>query len=597
MADSFTVDGTTVAGGIAVSIDNVTDGGVATGTSVERVKVGFGTNHNYTDVSGSAPLPVDPGAVDVNSLPPVDISTMPSVDINSLPALPTGTNTIGKVDQGAGGLSAWKTDGSAVTQPVSAAALPLPAGAATSALQTQPGVDIGDVTVNNAAGASAVNIQDGGNSITVDATALPLPTGASTAAKQPALGTAGTASTDVLTVQGIAAMTPLLVDGSAVTQPVSAASLPLPTGASTAAKQPALGTAGTASTDVITIQGIASMTALAISAASLPLPSGAATSALQTQPGVDIGDVTVNNAAGAAAVNIQDGGNTITVDGTVTANAGSGTFAVSAAALPLPSGAATAVKQPALGTAGTASADVITIQGIASMTAIAVSAASLPLPSGAATAALQTQPGVDIGDVTVNNASGASAVNIQDGGNTITVDGTVTTNGDVAHGTADSGNPVKIGSKVATTALPTAEASGDRVNAVGDRYGRILTAQIDFSMVKDKAATYTSAQTGTTLITPTSGTQVIVIGFYISTYSTTAGRVIIWFGASGDTTYSEGTDRTVVDSNHLPSASSAPGIWAGECFIPSGTVDYYVKVTTDAAISVRVGVKYYEVTP
>lgn len=37
-----------------------------------------------------------------------------------------------------------------------------------------------------------------------------LPTGASTAAKQPALGTAGTASTDVLTVQGIASMTPLL---------------------------------------------------------------------------------------------------------------------------------------------------------------------------------------------------------------------------------------------------------------------------------------------------------------------------------------------------------------------------------------------------
>jgi hypothetical protein len=32
----------------------------------------------------------------------------------------------------------------------------------------QPGVDIGDVTVNNAAGAAAVNIQDGGNSISVD---------------------------------------------------------------------------------------------------------------------------------------------------------------------------------------------------------------------------------------------------------------------------------------------------------------------------------------------------------------------------------------------------------------------------------------------
>ncbi len=50
-----------------------------------------------------------------------------------------------------------------------------------------------------------------------------LPTGAATSAKQPALGTAGTASADVITVQGIATMTALKVDGSAVTQPVSIA--------------------------------------------------------------------------------------------------------------------------------------------------------------------------------------------------------------------------------------------------------------------------------------------------------------------------------------------------------------------------------------
>lgn len=52
-----------------------------------------------------------------------------------------------------------------------------------------------------------------------------LPTGAATAAKQPALGTAGSASTDVITVQGITSMTALKVDGSAVTQPVSATNL------------------------------------------------------------------------------------------------------------------------------------------------------------------------------------------------------------------------------------------------------------------------------------------------------------------------------------------------------------------------------------
>lgn len=45
---------------------------------------------------------------------------------------------------------------------------------------------------------------------------------------------------------------------------------------------------------------------------------------------------------------------------------------------------------------------------------------------------LDANSGVDIGDVTINNASGASAVNIQDGGNTITVDGAVTVSGTVA---------------------------------------------------------------------------------------------------------------------------------------------------------------------
>lgn len=57
--------------------------------------------------------------------------------------------------------------------------------------------------------------------LAVSAASLPLPTGASTSAKQPALGTAGSASSDVLSVQGIASMTALKTDGSAVTQPVS----------------------------------------------------------------------------------------------------------------------------------------------------------------------------------------------------------------------------------------------------------------------------------------------------------------------------------------------------------------------------------------
>lgn len=131
----------------------------------------------------------------------------------------------------------------------------------------------------NVDASSQLLVNNSGNTQPVSAASLPLPSGAATAAKQPALGTAGTASSDVITVQGIASMTALKTDGSATTQPVSAASLPLPTGASTAAKQPALGTAGTASADVITVQGIASMTAIKTdgSAVTQPVSLAAAT--------------------------------------------------------------------------------------------------------------------------------------------------------------------------------------------------------------------------------------------------------------------------------------------------------------------------------
>lgn len=47
----------------------------------------------------------------------------------------------------------------------------------------------------------------------------------------------------------------------------------LPTGAATSAKQPALGTAGSAASDVITVQGAASMTKLLVTPDSIALPA------------------------------------------------------------------------------------------------------------------------------------------------------------------------------------------------------------------------------------------------------------------------------------------------------------------------------------
>lgn len=156
---------------------------------------------------------------------------------------------------------------------------------------------------------------------------------------------------------------------------------------------------------------------------------------LAANDGVDIGDVTVNNAAGASAVNIQDGGNSITIDdggGSITVD---GTVAVTGSAID--DAAFTPATDSVTVVAGFAdetTPDSVDEgdQGALRMTldrkllvrmvgASDGNRADVD-SSGNVKAILAANDGVDIGDVTINNAAGASAVNIQDGGNSITVD-------------------------------------------------------------------------------------------------------------------------------------------------------------------------------
>lgn len=91
--------------------------------------------------------------------------------------------------------------------------------------------------------------------------------------------------------------------------------------------------------------------------------------------------------------------------------------------------------------------------------------------------------GVDIGDVTINNASGGSAVNIQDGGNTITVDngGTfavqATAVGTVADDSTTPGAPVMIGGQAKETDGTdpgSVSAEDDVARVYTDRNRRLL---------------------------------------------------------------------------------------------------------------------------
>lgn len=67
-----------------------------------------------------------------------------------------------------------RVNGSGVTQPISASALPLPAGASTSALQTSGNTTLSNIQAN----------QTNGTQVTTISGTVPLPTGAATAANQ-----------------------------------------------------------------------------------------------------------------------------------------------------------------------------------------------------------------------------------------------------------------------------------------------------------------------------------------------------------------------------------------------------------------------------
>lgn len=257
----------------------------------------------------------------------------------------------------------------------------------------------------------------------------------------------------------------------------------LPTGASTAAKQPALGTAGTASADVITVQGIASMTALKVDPSGVTSPvSGTVTA---NQGGTWTATVTQATAANLNATVAQSGTWNITnISGTVS----------------LPTGASTAAKQPALGIAGTASSDVITVQGIASMTALKVDGSAV------------TQPVSISGNQAVNVAQINGATPLMGAGNTGTGSPRVTLSTDqaalAAWGLGATGSAVPSGAQYeafnAATALPTAATAGNLTGAMSDKFGRQV---VNVATIRDLVGTQT-----TTLSASTAETTIVTAG-------------------------------------------------------------------------------------
>jgi hypothetical protein len=194
----------------------------------------------------------------------------------------------------------------------------------------------------------------------------------------------------------------LKVDGSAVTQPVSATSLPLPTGAATSANQTTLGNQTTKINDGTNTATVTGASALKVDGSATTQPvSGTVTANIGTTNGLAL-DATLTG--GTARNKITDGTNDAAVKAASTAAVATdpalvvaispnNSVAITAASLPLPTGAATSANQTTLGSQTTKINDGTNTAAVTGSNALKVdgsavtqpiSAASLPLPTGAA---------------------------------------------------------------------------------------------------------------------------------------------------------------------------------------------------------------------
>ena len=370
------------------------------------------------------------------------------------------------------------------------------------------------------------------------------------------------------------------------------------------------------------------------------------------QPGVDVGDVTVNNGAGAAAVNIQDGGNAITVDGAVSVSAlpdegqqlmaasisvaiasdqsavpVSGTVSVTEPVSVDDNGGSLTVDAPLATPVHTRISDGVDVVNVSAAGALIVDGSAVTQPvsgtvsvtepvsvddnGGSLTvdAPLATPVHTRISDGTdVVNVSAAGALVVDGSGVTQPVSGTVTANqgaagtawevvGDVANASPVPTNPVIVGGR-ASTALPAdVGADGDAVYVWANRFGaQVIAAPPHIGLNSDpynlihEAAQYATTQTSTVLIAGGASEKIVVTKVQIQVGGTTAGTFQLYFGTG---VFARGTSRAIFDGEFAPSATLKPGVVMDGPFI-SGTNGDDLLVTTSAAINpLTVNVWYY----
>ncbi len=284
----------------------------------------------------------------------------------------------------------------------------------------------------------------------------------------------------------------------------------------------------------------------------------------------DMGMVGIDPAT--RAMKIHDGGNSITVDNAgLTELAG----AINASAQMDVNVAAngiglltTAAHDAAFGTAGSADAQVRTIQGVASMTPVQVSQATASNLNMTEASAASSLTALQIMDDWDNGASDGASVS-----------------GDVAHDAVDAGEPVKIGAKAYSpdgTTPGTAVAESDRTHLKTDLDGNLYVRTTPATR-GHKHLNGSSAYTDESIVAdPGDGFQVVITSIIASTGAATA---LNFFLEEGSTTvfgpiYLEAVAGRGFASGpiHLPiTASTAVTLTSSAAIAQSFDIDYYIQ--------------------
>lgn len=163
-------------------------------------------------------------------------------------------------------------------------------------------------------------------------------------------------------------------------------------------------------------------------------------------------------------------------------------------------------------------------------------------------------------------------------------------------------NPVLVGGRASDTVVTAVSADNDAVALWLSRRGAAFIAEIPHIALDgapftqlNKTVQQGGAATGVAIWTPGSGKKICVTSYDVTVLGTFSGDVTLWFGASGDTTFTLGTDFAVLYTNFVPSATISPGVSRSGVWV-SPTADHILRFTAPGANTYYINVHGYEFT-